>query len=140
MLLASKLGLAVSPEGVAKVYQATTKAPVTANAGFDMGKPYSGTSKLVGMTADTLFWEYTEESRGESTTYRNSERMVDPTTFRTSVRKDGSDAKPWVSERTRVNHLKAHGLDALIGQWMLDMPDGSAIQTSTNIIGWRMVA
>jgi hypothetical protein len=113
-------------------WDAATNAPVSSNSGFDMGQPYNGTSKLMGMTDDALFWEYTEHSRGETTVYRNSERMVSPVSVRNSVRKAGSDDKPWESDLARVNHLKAHGLDALVGSWVMEAPDGSVIRTGTS--------
>lgn len=132
-------GRVISTGSGSTSWDAEAGAPVTANSGFDMGKPYHGTSKLVGMTPDTLFWEYTEASRGETTTYRNSEQMVDPGTVRTSVRKAEDGAKPWVTERTRMNHLEAHGLDALVGQWIMEMPDGSTMRTSTTFAAGRTV-
>lgn len=131
-MMATDDGRVVSTGSGFTYWDEKTKAPVATSSGFDMGKPYHGTSTLVGINIDTAVWEYTEHSQGKTSVYRDSQQVVNPTMLRNSVKKKGAEGKPWVSELTRVNHLKAHGLDALVGGWSLEMPDGSVMRTGTS--------
>ena len=131
-MMATDDGRVISTGSGFTYWDEATKSPMATNAGFDMGKPYHGTSTLVGINSDTAVWEYTEHSQGKTSVYRDTEQAVNPTMLRNSVKKKGADGKPWVSEHTRVNHLKAHGLDAMIGGWSMEMPDGSMVRTGTS--------
>ena len=57
-------------------WDATKGAPVGSGSGYDQGKPYHGTSVLKGMNADTVVWEYTEQSGDTTRTYTVSDRYT----------------------------------------------------------------
>ena len=101
------------------------KAPMACSSGFDMGKPYTGTSVLKGIDGDTIHWEYTEVSQGKTTTYSNVIEYTGPNT-RTQTVKVGEDGEPWVTHSIRANpggdEMKTTNL---AGTWQHDMPDGS---------------
>ena len=107
-----------------------TNSPMGSGSGYDMGKPYSGTSVLQGMSEDTISWTYTEMSQGQTTTYEISTMYTGPNTRTTSVSIKGGDDEPWTSESTRSNPaadlLKA---SKLAGTWNFTMPDGTTMQS-----------
>ena len=131
-MMATDDGRVISTGSGFTYWDEATKSPMATNAGFDMGKPYHGTSTLVGINSDTAVWEYTEHSQGKTSVYRETEQAVNPTMLRKSTSKKGAEGKPWESDLTRVNHLKAHGLDAMIGGWTMEMPDGTTVRTGTS--------
>ena len=107
-------------------WDATKNAPISSNSGFDMGKPYSGTSTLVGMGEGVIVCEYTETSQGKVNTYRQTDTVVDFNKWKGSVAKVGGKSEPWVSTRSRWIPLKNHqGMAGLIGTWEMTMPDGT---------------
>ena len=81
-------------------WDAEKKAVVAAGSGFDMGKPYHGTSVLVGVTDRSISWEYTELSQGKTTTYENTITYVAPNVRTESHRVKGDEGKPWVTTST----------------------------------------
>ena len=109
------------------------KAPMACSSGFDMGKPYTGTSVLKGMDGDTIHWEYTEISQGKTTTYTNVMEYTGPNT-RTQTVTAGKDGEPWVTNSVRANPggdlLKTTNL---VGTWQQESSDGSV---STIRISW----
>jgi hypothetical protein len=110
-------------------WDAAKNAPTSSNSGFDMGKPYSGTSTMVGMGAGVMVWEYSETSQGKVNTYRQTDTMVDYNEWKGSVVKvdeTGETGEPWTSTRTRWLPLKNHkGIAGMIGTWEMTMPDGT---------------
>ena len=105
------------------------KAPMACSSGFDMGKPYTGTSVLKGMDGDTIHWEYTEKSQGKTTTYTNVMKYTGPNT-RIQTVTAGANGEPWVTNSLRANPGgKLLKTTNLVGTWQEDMPDGSAWQT-----------
>ncbi len=109
-------------------------AVISSGSGFDMGKPYNGTSVLLGMTDDTLTWEYTEHSQGETTVYENVMTYTGMNTRSNSVKVKGSDGKPWVSESTRANPCMSMLADSgLAGTWEKTLPDGSMTR---QVVSW----
>ena len=106
---------------------------VGSGSGFDLGKPYTGTSVLKSMSEDAVVWEYTEEAQGETTTYINTVSYDGPNERTNSVRQ-GADGKPWISKATRANpggDLMA--TMGLVGTWDLTMPDGRIMR---RVITW----
>ena len=100
-------------------------APVSTSSGFDMGKPYTGTSTLVGIKGDAIYWAYTEDSQGKSTAYENIQEFTGPNSRRDSVAVIGSNVEPWVTTPVRDN--PAHALlnpCKLIGTWESPLPNG----------------
>ena len=114
-------------------WDAKQNAPIGSGSGYDMGKPYNGTSTLKGMSDDTIVWEYTEHSQGETTTYTNSVEYTGVNTRTNSVR-EGTDGTPWVSTSVRANPggdlMKT---TRLVGTWDYAMPDG---KTMRRVISW----
>jgi hypothetical protein len=103
-------------------------------SGFDMGKPFHGSSVLTSATDDTLTWEYTEMSRGETTTYVHSTKYTGRNTRENSFQVKGSSDAPWVTIDRRVKPTKAMLADAgLPGTWMSTNPDGSRSRT---VVSW----
>ena len=101
--------------------------PMVCSSGFDMGKPYTGTSALQGMDDDTISWEYTEVSQGKTTTYSNVIEYTGPNT-RTQTVTAGASAEPWTTHSVRANpggeQMKTTNL---VGTWKNEMPDGSTV-------------
>ena len=128
-------GTVISTGTNVMTWDADRKTVVSAGSGFDMGKPYHGTSVLTGMTADSLTWEYTEMSQGKTTVYENVVTFTGPNTRTNSVRvKGGGD--PWTSEMTRTNPAKAMLADTgLVGNWDQSNPDGSIYRQAVSWIG-----
>ena len=58
-------------------WDAETGKVVFCNSGFDSGKPYSGIGTLKAIDGSSITWEYVENSRGQTTTYKNITRQVD---------------------------------------------------------------
>ena len=106
-------------------WDAATNAAISSSSGFDMGKPYNGTSTLVGMGKGVIVWEYTETSQGDVNTYRQTDTKVGINEWKGSVAKVGGQGQPWESSRTRWLPLKQHkGIAGLIGTWETELPDG----------------
>ena len=126
-------GRVISTGAGLMAWDAARNAPVGSGSGYDLGKPYHGTSTLKGMNSDTIVWEYTEHSQGKTTTYINSVAYTGPNTRTNSVR-EGDDGTPWVSTVVRANPggdlMKATGL---VGTWDFEMPDG---RTMRRVISW----
>ncbi len=103
-------------------------APLGCSSGFDMGKPYSGTSVLKGISGNMIHWEYTEQSQGETNTYTNSVEYTGLNTRKQTVTLKGS-GEPWVSNSIRANPggdlLKSTNL---AGTWQTEWPDGSTVK------------
>jgi hypothetical protein len=119
-------GRVISTGSNVMTWNSEDKAVVSAGSGFDMGKPYNGTSILVGMTKDSLSWEYTEQSQGKTTVYETVETYTGRNTRTNSVKVKGADSKAWVSEATRSNPAMEM-LDGanLAGTWEQTGPDGT---------------
>lgn len=115
-------------------WDAERNAPVATGSGFDMGKPYSGTSTLKGMNDRTISWVYTEISQGKTTTYDNTIEYTGPNTRTNTVGMQGASDAPWSTKGIRVNRggdiLK---MTRLAGTWDFTMPDGSTQRTE---ISW----
>ncbi len=106
-------------------------APVSTSSGFDMGKPYTGSSTLVGIKGDVIYWAYTEESQGKNTAYENIQNFTGTNTRRDSVVVIGSNTEPWITTPVRANPA-AKLLDSckLTGTWETPLPDGSKLKAN----------
>ena len=94
-------------------------------SGYDMGKPFSGVSKVVGLSPLSMKSLYTETSQGTTTTYEVTRTMTGANTYENSVVVAKSGDAPWVTTYTRENLLKKHlGELNLIGTWETKMPGG----------------
>ena len=97
---------------------------VRTNSGFDMGKPYHGTSTLTAMDGASLRWKYTEQSQGKTTTYEQRLTAVGPNERHNTNRKL-PDGKPWNTTMRRANPFAdaMKGCD-LTGTWEMAATDG----------------
>lgn len=103
-------------------------------SGFDMGEPFHGRSVLKLATEDTLSWEYTEMSRGETTVYEQVVTYTGRNTRKNSYKVKGSDAEPWVNTDRRVKPAKSMLAEAgLSGTWVTQADDGSESKT---VVSW----
>ena len=127
-------GRVISTGSNVMTWDADRKAVVSAGSGFDMGKPYHGTSVLTGMTGDSLTWEYTEQSQGKTTVYQNVVTYTGLNTRTNAVKVKGSDGEAWTSEATRSNPCKATLAAAgLPGTWDSKRPDGTI---DRQVVSW----
>lgn len=132
-------GRVISTGSNIMTWDADRKQIVAAGSGFDMGKPFNGTSVLVGMTDDALSWEYTETSQGKTTVYENVVTyQASPSSGMNSrvnaVNVKGGDGKPWISESNRANPgREALAEAALPGTWETTGPDGTI---SRQVVSW----
>ena len=127
-------GRVISTGSNVMTWDADRKAVVSAGSGFDMGKPYHGTSVLTGMTGDSLTWEYTEQSQGKTTVYQNVVTYTGLNTRTNAVKVKGSDGEAWTSEATRSNPCKATLAAAgLPGTWDSTRPDGTI---DRQVVSW----
>ncbi len=132
--MATEDGRVVSTGSNVMTWDPDRKAVVSAGSGFDMGKPYHGTSVLTGMTEDTLTWEYTEHSQGKTTVYENVVTYTGLNTRTNAVKVKGSDGEAWTSEATRSNPCKATLAAAgLPGTWESTRPDGTI---DRQVVSW----
>ena len=94
-------------------------------SGFDMGKPFSGVSKVVGLSPVSMKTLYTETSQGKTTTYEITRTMTGANSYENSVQVSGSTDAPWVTTYTRENLLKKQlGELDLMGTWETKIPGG----------------
>ena len=132
--MATEDGRVISTGSNVMTWDADRKTVVSAESGFDMGKPYHGTSILKGMTSDALTWEYTENSQGKTTVYENVVTYTGTNVRTNAVKVKGGDDKPWVSKASRENpcmeRLKNVGL---AGTWAWPSSDGAGGET---VVSW----
>ena len=103
-------------------------------SGFDMGQPFHGSSVLISASVDTLTWEYTEMSRGETTTYVQRTKYTGRNSRENSYQVKGSSQEPWVTVDLRMKPTKAMLVEAgLPGTWASTNPDGSQSKT---VVSW----
>ena len=123
--MVSETGEVISTGAGGLYWDSATGIAMGYYSGFDMGKPFSGVSKVVGLSPVAMKSVYTETSRGATTTYEITRTMTGANQYENSVVVSKSDAKPWVTTYTRENLLKKHlgGLN-LIGTWETKMPNG----------------
>ena len=127
--MATEDGKVISTGSNVMTWDADRKAVISAGSGFDMGKPYHGTSILMNMTDDSLSWEYTEMSQGKTTVYENVVTYTGRNVRSNSVRVQGGEGSPWVSEATRSNPAKEDLASiGLPGTWEKTMADGSVMR------------
>ena len=109
-------------------------APMACSSGFDMGKPYTGTSTLKGIDGDSIHWEYTELSQGQSTTYSNIVKYTGLNTRTQAVMAENT-SEPWVTQSVRANPggdlMKTTNL---AGTWKRELPDGSTLHREISFI------
>ena len=128
-------GLVIST-GVGMTYwNPELDAPVSTSSGFDMGKPYTGSSTLVGIKGDAIYWAYTEESQGKNTAYENIQEFTGPNTRRDSVSVIGSNVEPWVTTPVR-NNPAGNMLNSckLTGTWETPLPNGETLKAEVSWI------
>ena len=124
--MATEDGRMISTGANVMSWDADRKAVLSASSGFDMGKPYSGTAVLVGMTGDALSWEYTERSQGKTTVYENVVTYTGRNTRISAVKVKNGDGKPWVSEANRSNPaMQLLAKSGFVGTWEQSAADGS---------------
>ena len=120
-------------------WDATKGAPVGSGSGYDQGKPYHGTSVLKGMNADTVVWEYTEQSGDTTRTYTVSDRYTGTNTC-TSTVQEGKDGTPWTTTSVRANPggdlMKA---TRMVGTWDQTLPDGRTIRREISWVADKRV-
>ena len=127
-------GRVISTGSNVMTWDSKRNAVISASSGFDMGKPYHGTSILMGMSDQALTWEYTEMSQGKTTVYDNVITYTGMNTRTNSVKVKGGDGKAWNSEATRANPCMAMLADSgLAGTWEKTLPDGSMIR---QVVSW----
>ena len=137
--MATADGRVISTGSNVMTWDSDRKVVVSASSGFDLGKPYNGTSVLVGMSGTSLEWEYTEHSQGKTTVYENTiEYRASPDSGSNSrvnsVQVKGDGGEPWISKANRENPCKEMLVDAgLTGTWESTHPDGSM---SREVISW----
>lgn len=126
-------GRVISTGAGAMSWDAERNVAVGSGSGYDLGKPYHGTSILKSMGPDTIVWEYTEHAQGETTTYTNAVQYGARNT-RTNAVRVGVDGEPWISTAVRANpggDLMA--TTRLAGTWDTTLPDG---RTMRRVITW----
>ena len=127
-------GRVISTGAGVMYWNAERNIPMTSGSGFDMGKPYNGTSQLRGMTQDAIHWTYTENAQGKTTTYNNTVTYTSPNTRTNSVVVKDSNNDPWISHAVRANPGgKMLEATKLAGTWDYTMPDG---RTMRRVISW----
>jgi len=132
--MATEDGRVISTGSNVMTWDSERNMVVSASSGFDMGKPYNGTSVLVGMTGDSLSWEYTEMSQGQRTIYENVITYTGMNTRTNSVKVKGGLGKAWDSESTRENPCMEMLSDSgLTGTWERALPDGNMVR---QVVSW----
>ena len=133
-------GRVISTGSNVMTWDAERKVVVSAGSGFDMGKPYHGSSFMTGMTDNSTSWEYTELSRGKTTVYEHTLTYVAPNVRTNSFVVKGDDGKPWVTTSTRTNPAGQKLEDVgLVGSWDVTEPDGTIYRDKVSWVGDKHV-
>ena len=120
-----KDGTVISTGTTVIVWDAKTGKVLRTGSGFDLGRPFAGTSTLKGIDATRMTWEYVEESGGKTSRYENTVTRAGFNQRRKSVRKLPY-GKPWETTSRRFNPFaKILAEFDVVGRWEMRMPDGT---------------
>ena len=102
-IMSTEEGHIISAGASITYYDTNLNKILKSTSGFDMGKPYNGTSVLLSRDENSESWEYTEHSQGQTTTYAGTTRMINEDTMENSVRRKDGTGVTDTGTRTRHN-------------------------------------
>ena len=102
-IMSTEEGHVISAGASITYYDTNLNKILKSTSGFDMGKPYNGTSVLLSRDENSESWEYTEHSQGQTTTYAGTTRMINNDTMENSVRRKDGTGVTDTGTRTRQN-------------------------------------
>lgn len=102
-IMSTEEGHVISAGASITYYDTNLNKILKSTSGFDMGKPYHGTSVLLSRDENSESWEYTEHSQGQTTTYAGITRMINNDTMENSVRRKDGTGVTDTGIRTRQN-------------------------------------
>ena len=102
-IMSTEEGHVISAGASITYYDTNLNKILKSTSGFDMGKPYHGTSVLLSRDEKSESWEYTEHSQGQTTTYAGTTRMINKDTMENSVRRKDGTGVTDTGTRTRHN-------------------------------------
>ncbi len=103
------------------VWDDASKAVIWSQSGFDLGKPWSDSGRVIGLAPTGLVLGSAETGGGETFELRTTIERTGENTRRRTVARVAGDATPFVQEFTRVNFLveALNGWDPT-GTWVTD--------------------